>query len=404
MATLTYQDLQFQQEDEKIKVSFLRQFYTHLDKGQVEKIAPYQLEGNAITFAGINEARAQKRFTYLLEDAFKHLRNRISDKPTFYIHRHSGIPLVGTNYFGIIDRGTNVLEVKPMSSCNISCVFCSVDEGPTSRRKMDYVIEKDYLVQEFRKVVAQKDIQDIDAHINAQGEPTLYKDLVPLVRDIMATPGVVMSSIDTNGLLLTRQLIDDLAEAGLKRINLSLHALDPEIARKMAGLPYNVKKVTESARYAATKMDLVITPVWLPGYNDQELPKLARFAEEIGAGKDCPPIAIQNFLPYKRGRNPISPVPLESFFRRMKELEQEHHVTLLHNKGFGIRMSPEIKKPFRKNEVVEAEIQLPGRIPGEKLAVARDRVISVPECRKESGMVRLRIKRTKHNVFIGELM
>ena len=404
MADLTFSDLSFEKDKEGVKVSFLKVFYSHLPEDDLQDIGEYTIAGKSIHFEDISETKASRKFNNLLSKSFENLRNRMTNKPTVYIHRNLGIPLLGTNYFGIIDRGTNTLEVKPLTSCNISCIFCSVDEGPGSRRRVDYVVEKDYLVEEFRKVVAFKGVDDIDAHINAQGEPTLYADLVPLIKDIMATPGVKTSSIDTNGTLLNPQFIDDLAEAGLTRIHLSLHAINQEMANKLAGFPYNVKRVMEMAKYACTKMDLIITPVWLSGYNDEELPKLARFAEEIGAGKDCPPIGIQNFLPYKLGRNPVKTTAFDDFLKRMRELEKEHNVTLLHTKGFNMYAVKELPRPFKKNEVVDAEIRLPGRIGYEKLAVAKGRVISIPQCEKSSGMVRVRIRRTKHNIFSGEIV
>ena len=40
----------------------------------------------------------------------------------------------------------------------------------------------------------------------------------------------------------------------------------------------------------------------------------------------------------------------------------------------------------------------------EKIAVAKERTVSIPNCYKEKGRVRLKITRTKHNIFIGELM
>lgn len=404
MAELTFKDLSFKEEETKVRISFLNIFYTEVDASLLEKIGHFKVENNRIQFQGISDVKARRKFQYILERSFPYLKNKMTHKPAYYIHQNSGIPLMGTNYFGLIDRGTNVIEVKPLTSCNISCIFCSVDEGPTSRRKVDYVVEKDYLVEEFKKVAALKNIDDLDAHINAQGEPTLYADLPELVKEIMRVKGVVMSSIDTNGLLLSKPIIDKLAEAGLKRVNLSLHALDQKIANKMAGFPYNVKKVTELCPYITKKMDLVITPVWLPGINDEELPKLAKFAEKVGAGKECPPIGIQNFMPYQFGRNPIKEASFDHFFKRMKELEEKHNVSLLQTKGFGIHPVKEIPKPFKKNQIVEAEIKMPGRIGSEKIAVAKDRCISIPQCKKEKGFVKVKIKRTKHNVFLGELL
>ncbi len=406
MAELIFKDLSFEDENDKIKVNFLRLFYFYIEKNSLEKIGHYEISRNSISFSNLSENNARKKFEFLLYNGFKSLKNRLNNKTTIYIHQSSNIPLIGTNYFGLVDRGSNIIEVKPITSCNISCIFCSVDEGPKSRRKVDFVVEKDYLVQEFKKIAEIKRSNNVDAHINAQGEPTLYADMVDLVRDIMSIKGVKTSSIDTNGLLLTKQYIDELADAGLTRINLSLHALDPQKATQLAGHPYNLDKVLDIARYIPTKMDLIIVPVWMPGYNDDEIPKLAKFANEIRAGKNCPPIGVQNMLNYKFGRNPAKEASFDVFYRKMKELEKEHNIRLIFDKrAFDVEELPELPKPFRKGQIVEAEIVLPGRIGSEMLAVAKERLISVPDCYKGIGeKAKLRIQRTKHNIFLGELL
>src|SRR3989338_1549056 len=333
MAELVFKDLAFEKNEGKVKVNFLRLFYFYLEEASLEKIGHFEVKGNSISFRNVPEQSARRKFEFLLSNAFKNLRNKLNNKKTVYIHQSSGIPLRGTNYFGLVDRGTNIIEVKPITSCNISCIFCSVDEGPHSRRKVDFIVEKDYIVNEFRKLVEFKGSKNIDAHINAQGEPTLYADMVELVRDIMLIPDVKTSSIDTNGTLLSKKLVDDLAEADLTRINLSLNALDQEKAQKLAGHPYNLNKVMDIARYIPTKMDLIIAPVWVPGFNDEEMPKLARFAEEIGAGKNCPPIGVQNLLNYRFGRNPAKGASMEEFYRKMRELEQKHDIKLVFGKS-----------------------------------------------------------------------
>ena len=406
MAELVFKDLTFEKNDDKVKVNFLRIFYFYLEETSLEKIGHFDVSNNSINFRNISEQSARRKFEFLLYNAFKNLRNKLNNKKTIYIHQSSGIPLIGTNYFGLIDRGTNIIEVKPITSCNISCVFCSVDEGPHSRRKADFVVEKDYLVNEFRKIVEFKNSDNIDAHINAQGEPTLYADMVELVRDVMAVQGVKTSSIDTNGTLLSKKLVDELAEAGLTRINLSLNAMEQEKAQKLAGYPYNLNKVLDIARYIPTKMDLIIAPVWVPGFNDDELPKLAKFAEEVGAGKNCPSIGIQNMLNYRFGRNPVDSVSMETFYGKMSELEKKYKVKLIFDKSaFNVEDMEELPKPFKKGQIIEAEIALPGRIGNEMLAVANNRLISVPDCDKGVGdTVQLRIKRTKHNIFLGGLL
>ena len=406
MAELVFKDLNFEKENGRIKVNFLKIFYSYLEETSLQNIAPFEIGKNSIFFHGISENKARKKIEFLLLNSFRNLKNKLNNKPAVYIHQASGIPLIGTNYFGLVDRGTNIIEVKPITSCNMSCIFCSVDEGPLSRRKVDFVVEKDYLVNELKKIVEFKASNNIDAHINAQGEPTLYADLAGLVNDVMSIKGVKRSSIDTNGTLLNKRLIDELADAGLTRINLSLNALEPEKARKLEGNTYNLNKVVEIAKYVPKKMDLLIAPVWVPGFNDEELPKLAKFAEEIGAGKNCPPIGVQNLLNYRFGRNPIESVPMERFYAQMKELEKKHNIKLIFGKSaFEVEELPELPKPFRKREVIKAKIVLPGRIGSEKLAVAKNRLISIPNClNEEDSIVTLRIKRTKHNIFLGELL
>ena len=341
----------------------------------------------------------------LLSQGFIELKNKLNNKRTLYIHKNSGIPLIGTNYFGLIDRGTNIIEIKPITSCNLGCIYCSVDEGPLSRRKVDFVVEKDYIIQELKKLVDYKQVDNIDAHINSQGEPTLYADMVDLVRDIAKIPQIKTISIDTNGTLLHKKFIDELADAGLTRINLSLNALDQEIADKMAGFPYNLKKVKKLAAYIPKKMDLILVPVWLPGYNDGEIVKLAKFAYHIGAGKNCPAIGIQNFLNYKFGRNPVKPVEMDAFYKKLRNLEQKHDIKLISDKhDFKVKECKELPKPFKKGDIVKAKLVFPGRLFNEMLAVAENRLISVPNCYQKDGFVKLKIRRTKHNIFLGELL
>ena len=173
----------------------------------------------------------------------------------------------------------------------------------------------------------------------------------------------------------------------------------------MAGTSYNLKKVMEIASYIPKKMDLIITPVWLPGYNDNELVKLAKFAQRVGAGKNCPRIGIQNFLNYKFGRNPIKSVSMDVFYKKLRDLEQKHSIKLICDESdFKIKKCKELPKPFKKGDTVKAQIICSGRLDNERLAVAENRVISVPNCYQEERSVKLRIRRTKHNIFLGELL
>ena len=222
------------------------------------------------------------------------------------ITKKSEIPLLGSVYFGIIDRGTNLLQVRPSCGCNLNCPFCSVDAGPESTtRTTSYDVEMEYLVEAVKEIAVFKGT-GVECHIDSPGEPVMYPHLPDLIAALKKIDEVSIISLQTNGTLLNTAKIAALESAGLDRINLSLHALDPAIAKMLAGVEwFDIDTLITTAKaIAQSNIDLLIAPVYVPGINDEEIPKLIRFAKEIGAGKRFPPLGIQKFERYKYGRTP----------------------------------------------------------------------------------------------------
>jgi uncharacterized Fe-S cluster-containing radical SAM superfamily enzyme len=327
--------------------------------------------------------------------------------PPFRITRSSGIPLIGSLYFGIIDRGTNLLQVRPNCSCNISCPFCSVDAGPESRTRITtYEVERDYLVQWVRQVAEFKG-EGVECHIDSPGEPLLYPEIASLVKDLREIPEVTVVSMQTNGTLLSGDLVDALETAGLDRLNLSLHALDPGLAKTLAGVSwYDVEKVKEAARKVAeSRIDLLIAPVYLPGSNDGEIPRIIAFAREIGAGKRWPPLGIQKCEHYRYGRN-IRGMKFQTWWQfynhSIRTWEKESGTRLILTPGdFGIGKREVLPPAFRRGERVQVDIRLAGWIRGEMLGVGRNRVVSVLDCLKKEGAIRVEIVSAKHGIYVA---
>ena len=393
---LTFENLYFGDEKEKIKVIFLKIFYFYMDKSSLKKISDFKVDKNSITFKDDSEKKVKNKFNILLEKGFSNLKNKMNNKKTIYIHQNSGIPLIGSLYFGIVDKGSSIIEVKPNTSCNLNCIFCSVDEGISSKKITDFVFEKDYLVDGLKRLIEYKGTK-VDICINPHGEPLLYADLVPLINDISKIKNVGIISIITNGTLLTESYIDDLKKAGLTQINLSINSLDPNLAKKIEGTKYynlnHVKNIINLIR--KEKINLVLAPVYLKGINDKEIEKLIEFAKEI----DCK-ILIQNFLINKHGRNPVKGLEMDSFFNMLKNLEIKHKTKLVLG-DCGVIKTKELPLPFKKGDIIKARIVCEGRSKGEKLAVSNNRVISIPKCNKK-GIISIRITRDKYNIFYGE--
>lgn len=397
MVRLNFQDLSFEDKGNKVRVDFLRIFYFCLPKKELKKIDDFIVEKKGIIFKNISKEKAERRFYILLEKGFKKLKNSLNNKPTIYIHKNLGIPLIGNVAFGLIDRNTNIIEIKPITSCNLKCIYCSVDED---KRVVDFVIERDYLVEGLKKLIKFKNVGNIEAHIASQGEPLLYAPLTELIRDLSGIKEIKIISIDTNGTLLTKGKVDELVKAGLTRFNFSINALDDRLDRKIAGTAYDIEKIKKICRYIVKKANLIITPVLIPRVNEKEMPKIIGFAKKINAD-----IGIQNFLNYRLGRNPVKQISFDEFYRKLKEWEREYGIKLIKStRDFNIIKTRPLPKPFKRGDIIEAEIMCSGRLRKEKIAVAEERTISIPNCYKDSGKVRLKITRSKHNIFIGTIV
>ncbi|MBI2549905.1 radical SAM protein [Candidatus Woesearchaeota archaeon] len=409
MATLTFEDLKFRQSNGKVVVEFLGNYQFEVNKEALSNISRYEISekgSNSIKFAGIDEETAKGRFNAVLDYGLANLTNATTRKKTLYVHRYSGIPLIGTTSFGIIDRNTNMIEVRPLTGCNMNCIFCSVDEGLASKKTSEVVIEEDYLVTEVKKLVEFKGCE-CNIIINSQGEPTLYKPLPGLIRDLKAVAGIKTVTLITNGTYLTEKFVDELAGAGLTMLNISLNAIDTKIAKIMEGHgKYDVEQVKKMSAYAAkTTIKVSLAPVIVGGYNEAEMERIVAFAKEIGATT-----AMQNYLHYKLGRNPRDAEQIQwpAFYKKLEELEKEYGSKLIFSAAdYSIIKTRPLPKPFRKGQTVKAVVVAEGRYPREYIAAADERIITLPDCEKSlrSGeKIKIRIVSDKHNIFYGKMV
>ncbi len=406
MITLTFESIEFHEGKEDITLRFLKLYSAKIAKKDLLAIAPFTIARNSISFKDDkSHPCTESHFNTLLAHSFEDLTNILTGKPTAYINRFSGIPLLGSLYFGIVDKGSTMLEVKPLTGCNLNCVFCSVDEGPSSKKTRDIVVEEAYLIQELEKLMAYKlkhqPETQIDVYINPHGEPTLYAELLPLVRDMKAIKGIRGIILITNGLLIDKSKVDALKEAGATSINFSVHATQPEKAAALFGVKsVPITAILETIAYANSVMDVYMAPVFVPGINDKDIEDVLEFCKKHNIMN----IGIQNFLHNRQGRNPAKSLPWEQFHEKMQAWEQQFGMKLLMEPHGKVAHTPEYPSPFRKDEVVKAIAMGACRYAHDLIAVARDRSIMVSSAKsayKKGDTIRLKITRTLHNVFFG---
>ncbi len=403
MTTVTFETLTFRADNEFVHVDLLRSYTTRILKEELAAIAPFKITSpHEITFENIPVKRAETKFFALLTKSFENLKTKLTGNPVTYIHRNSDIPLIGNVAFGIVYRNSSIIEIKTNNGCNLDCVYCSISEGISST-KHDFVIEKDYLVEELQNLLDFVE-DSVEIHIGVQGEPFLYGDMENLIIDLQQMPQVHTISIDTNGTLLSKATIDRLAHCDKLQLNLSLDALDKEKAQKIAGVKsYNVDHVKEIIAYASQKLKVIVAPVLTLGFNEDEMEKIVLFVKSFPVQ---PILGIQNFLRYKTGRNPGQEMPWEQFYALLETLEKKHDIKLrLDKKDFAVRETKELPKPFVEGDIVSAVIKCPDRFPNSVIAVAQERTISVPGCPfQKEKKINVKIQRDKHNIFVGKLM
>lgn len=325
----------------------------------------------------------------------------------------TSVPLVGCIAFGLIDRGTNVIQVRPISTCPLSCIFCSTNAGPKSKiRQTEYIVPLDYLVEEFRKVVAFKGGNHIEAHIDTVGDPITYPKIADLISYLSQIDGVETVSMQTHGSILNAKLMDELSDAGLTRINLSLDALEPKLAKELADTEwYEIRKVVELMNHIVsnTKTNLLVAPVWVPGMNDSEIPKVIRLTIDTNKSKTFPPLGIQKYEIHKHGRKVkgVKPLYWRRFYEQLRIWEKEFKVKLLLDpKDFGIHKRIMLPIPYRRFETIKVEVVGPGWLRREKLAVTQrgDRSLTLINAEEIpiGTKLKTRIVANKHNILIAE--
>lgn len=341
------------------------------------------------------------------------LKNTDTRKPLTYITENFfGIPLIGSIYFGVIDRGTNLLQVRSVTGCPLNCPFCSVDEGPVTKTKhRDFIVDSDYLVNTFDYVVKEKELEKAEAHLDGQGEPMTYPYLVDLVQGLANNPNTAIISVQTNGWCLTEKLVDELEDAGLSRINLSINSMELSKAKRLSGRgDYPLQKILEMAEYIAnSKISLMIAPLWIHGINDSDIEELVKFSKRINSKEHrFPTLGIQNYLIHHQGRNMkgVKSKTFKTFNEQLREFERKFDVPnlVLKRSMFESYKSKMLSNPLKIGEIISSKVVLPGRLDDEVLTIAKNRIIQVTGAENISTgtKIKARIIRNKHNIFFAK--
>jgi len=178
-------------------------------------------------------------------------------------------------------RALRDLRVSVTDRCNFRCPYCmprdlfGADHAFLPRAEL-------LTFEELTRVVAVFAGLGVTKVRLTGGEPLLRRDLPELVRRLAAVPGVDDLAMTTNGSLLAA-CAQDLRDAGLHRITVSLDSLDRAVFRVLADSQVPLEQVLAGIDAAdAAGLPVKLNAVLRRGVNDEGLLDLVGYARERG--------------------------------------------------------------------------------------------------------------------------
>ncbi|NJE05297.1 GTP 3',8-cyclase MoaA [Thermococcus sp. M36] len=170
-------------------------------------------------------------------------------------------------------RPVTNLRISLTQDCNYSCFFCH-REGQHFNAPLELTPAE---IERLVRIASSLGIRKVKL---TGGEPTVRRDILEIVRRIK--PYLRDLSMTTNGSRL-KELARPLAEAGLDRVNVSLHSLRPEVYKRITGadmLEAVLEGIEEAVKYLSpVKLNMTV----MKGLNDGEIWEMIEFAAKTGA-------------------------------------------------------------------------------------------------------------------------
>jgi GTP 3',8-cyclase len=169
-------------------------------------------------------------------------------------------------------RKVDYLRISLTERCNFRCQYC-MPEKPFSWIPKENILSFEELFM-FVKVAIDEGVTKIRL---TGGEPLLREDIAKFIKMINDYKSDIDLAITTNGYLLGN-IAKDLKNAGLKRINISLDSLKPDIAAKIAN-----KDVLEKVMYGIEQainvgLNVKLNMVPLKDINEDEIVDILEFS------------------------------------------------------------------------------------------------------------------------------
>lgn len=174
-------------------------------------------------------------------------------------------------------RAIRYLRVSVTDRCDLRCRYCMAEE-------MTFLPRSEVLTLEEMALIAERFVARGVTKIRLTGgEPLVRRDALELVRRLGRSVGAGLDelTLTTNGTQLATHAAA-LAQAGVRRINVSLDSRDPEIFRHITRHGDVAQVLDGIAAARAAGLAVKINMVALKGLNDAEIPAMLAWTSAQG--------------------------------------------------------------------------------------------------------------------------
>jgi len=206
-------------------------------------------------------------------------------------------------------RQHTYLRVSVTDRCNYRCVYCMPESG------LSWVPRDELLTyEEIARIVRIMASMGVSKVRITGGEPTLRSDIISLISAIRSIDGIEDIAMTTNGHTLAG-LADQLAEAGLNRVNVSIDSMDPDRFAELTrgGNLERVLKGIAAARTAGLT-PIKLNAVLLAGENEDALFDLISYCEPNAEDTE---LRFIEYMPFEERR--FETVPAEQIREKLRQ-------------------------------------------------------------------------------------
>jgi len=218
----------------------------------------------------------------------------------------------------LIPANPSLIVWETTHRCNLTCRHCSASAGEKT--------EGELTTNQAKKVIDKLNKFGVSQIAFSGGEPLVRQDIFELTK--YASDKGIYVGIDSNGTLITKEKAQEIINAGIKYVRVSIDGSNAQLHDSLRGVPGAFEKSIAGIKNVVGKLSTSIcTTVTKQNYTDFE--NIINLAESLGVDHAL----FDEFIPVGRAKEiqnlDLSPQEREEFLRKLYKKMKESKVDIV---------------------------------------------------------------------------